>query len=112
MKHLLFTLLCFALCLQSCNDVTTTEIPQEVSFTVDYNFNSGNMTKANDDAYTQFYNKYIKTRQITPDNFTLIFTNKATGQQNQIKGLWSEKRLIKLTEGTYTVTGSSEDAFS
>lgn len=109
MKKSLFIPLCIAFVFQSCSKEEVRQ-PQEVEFSIDYSFSSGSMSRTtNDEIYTKFYESYIKTRKITPDNYALIFTNKETGQKNEIRGLWSENNLIRLTEGSYTVTGNSYD---
>lgn len=100
----LFSIILFASC--SSEDYQ----PQEVEFKIDYSFSSGDMTRAtNADIYDSFYKSHIVTRELTPDRFELIFTNKETGQKNEVNGLWSENGLINLVEGTYTVTGKSHD---
>lgn len=107
-KKILFALFCTVFVFQSCD--SDDYQPKEVEFRIDYSFSSGSMSRAtNDEIYTKFYEDHIKTRKITPENYALLFTNKETGQKNEIRGLWSENNLIRLTEGTYTVTGNSYD---
>lgn len=102
--------LCSMLCFHSCNNEIEVTKPQEVEFTIDYSFSSGSMSRStNDEIYTKFYEDHIKTREITPDNYAFTFTNKETGQINEIRGLWSENNLIRLPEGTYVVKGNSYD---
>lgn len=87
--------------------------PQEIEFNIDYVFSSGDMTRAtNAEIYDSFHKNHIASRKLTPDNFMLVFTNKETGQRNEVNGLWSRNGLIRLTEGTYTVTGDSYDGAS
>lgn len=106
MKKILFTLLCAAFAFQSCSEEESQ--PQEVEFTIDYSFSSGDMTRvSNAEIYDSFYKNYIATRKLTPDRFELVFTNKETEQKNEVNGLWSENGLIRLVEGTYIVTGKS-----
>lgn len=107
-KKILFALFCTAFVFQSCD--SDDYQPKEVEFRIDYSFSSGSMSRStNDEIYTKFYEDNIKTRKITPNNYSIVFTNKETGQKNEINGLWSEKNLIRLAGGTYTITGSSED---
>lgn len=102
--------MCSALCFQSCNNEIEIKEPQVVEFSLDYSFSSGSMVRsANDDAYNKFFEDHIKTREITPDNYAFTFTNKETGQINEIRGLWSENNLVRLPEGTYAVKGNSYD---
>lgn len=84
--------------------------PQEIEFNIGYSFSSGNMSRtSNADIYNAFFNNYIATRTLTPDNFKLVFTNNETGQKNEVNGQWSKNGLIRLTEGSYNVTGTSYD---
>lgn len=84
-------------------------VPQEVAFTLDYTFaESGSMTRATgEEVYSSFYDKYIKTKQLTPTTYSLTFTNKETGAKASINGRWDKKDAIRLTEGVYEVTGTS-----
>lgn len=112
MKKILSTMLIMTslVCFVSCsNDVEEIYIPQEVEFTLDYTFaESGSMTRATgEEIYSSFYDKYIKTKQLTPTTYSLTFTNKETGAKASVKGRWDKKDAIRLTEGVYEVTGSS-----
>ena len=84
-------------------------IPQEVEFALDYTFvESGSMTRATgEEVYSSFYNKYIKTKQLTPSTYSLTFTNKETGETAIINGRWDCKDAIRLMEGEYEVNGYS-----
>lgn len=84
-------------------------VPQDVAFTLDYTFaESGSMTRATgEEVYSSFYDKYIKTKQLTPTTYSLTFTNKETGAVATINGRWDKKDAIRLTEGVYEVTGTS-----
>ena len=84
-------------------------VPQEVAFTLDYTFaESGSMTRATgEEVYSSFYDKYIKTKQLTPTTYSLTFTNKETGATATINGRWDKKDAIRLPEGTYNVNGVS-----
>lgn len=102
---LMTSILCFVSC--SNEDVY---IPQEVEFTLDYTFvESGAMTRASGaDAYGNFYEKYIKTKQLTPTTYSLTFKDKETNAiVAEIKGCWKNKDAIRLMEGEYEVTGTS-----
>lgn len=104
------------ICFTSCsNDEDEFYTPQEVDLTLDYTFvESGSMAKASAtratgaDVYDDFYNNYIKTKQLTPTTYSLTFKNKETGEVVMtIDGTWSEANSIRLPEGNYIVTGKS-----
>lgn len=82
---------------------------KEVSFNLDYSFvESGSMTRsAGSDAYNDFYEKYVKTKILTPKAYDLTFTN-SDGVTATFKGTWGENNIIRLTEGDWTVTGTSK----
>ena len=84
-------------------------IPQDVEFSIDYTFaDSGSMTRTmGSDVYTNFYDKYIKTRILTPKTFDLTFVNKKTGATAKVEGKWDSKDAIRLIEGEYEVSGVS-----
>lgn len=94
---------------------TSSEIPsdepkEEVEFKLDYTFSeSGDMTRATgEEVYTEFYDKYIKTKVLTPKSYTLEFIPK--GESNsviKINGNWNDKDCVRLPEGEYTVIGTS-----
>ena len=96
-------------CLNSCSNNAEPYVPQEVEFTLDYTFiESGSMTRASgSDVYNEFYEKYIKTKLLTPTTYSLTFTNQETGATATINGRWDKKDGIRLPEGTYNVTGMS-----
>lgn len=98
-----------ALWLASCNNNTEPYVPQEVEFSLDYTFiENGSMTRATGaEVYSEFYEKYVKTKQLTPTTYSLTFTNQETGATARINGRWDKKDGIRLPEGTYNVTGSS-----
>lgn len=108
MKKYLFTI-AVTLAFIGCSEESVIEQPsKEVEVSLDYSFmESGNMTRAGSTVYTEFYNKYIKTKQLTPRIFSLKFTNKETGAIASIDGNWEKKHLFKLPVGEYEVTGSS-----
>ncbi|CAG9922112.1 hypothetical protein [Bacteroides ovatus] len=93
----------------SCSEESSSEqTPTEVEVSLDFSFTeSGSMTRTGSTAYTDFYNKYIKTKQLTPKNFDLTFTNKETGATATIRGNWNKKHSFKLLTGEYEVTGIS-----
>lgn len=108
MKKILFTLLCAAFVFQSCSKEEEVRQPQEVEFSIDYSFSSGNMSRTtNDEIYTKFFNDHIKTRKITPKSYSLTFVNSETTQKTEITGTWANKGLIRLLEGKYAVSGTS-----
>ena len=107
MMLIMTSLVCFVSC---SNDDEEFYTPQEVDLTLDYTFiESGSMTRATGESvYNDFYEKYIKTKQLTPTTYSLTFTNNATGAKTIINnGIWKNKDVIRLMEGEYTVTGTS-----
>lgn len=111
MKKLLITMLTMTsvVIFTACSNDDEPYAPQEVEITLDYTFiESGTMTRATGaDVYNEFYEKYIKTRQLTPTTYSLTFTNKETGAVATINGEWNKKDGIRLPEGTYNVSGVS-----
>ena len=111
MKKLFSMMLVVSSVVCVCSSCSEEEIyvPQEVSFTLDYTFaESGSMTRATgEEVYSSFYDKYMKTKQLTPTTYSLTFTNKETGAVATINGRWDKKDGIRLPEGTYTVNGVS-----
>lgn len=117
MKKILFSIVAI-LTIMGCSNDKVGEIiedinPKEVTVTFDYSFwESGSMTKSTgNDLYTNFYNKYIKNKTLTPRSYSLILKNIKTGESSIIKGYWDKKEGIKLTEGTYEVTGTSSPKY-
>lgn len=95
-------------CLTSCSSKNDIYIPQEVDLTLDYLFiESGSMTRATGEGvYKEFYEKYIKTKQLTPKTYHLEFI-KSDESVLTISGEWGINNNIRLTEGEYIVTGYS-----
>ena len=93
----------------SCSSDEEIYIPQEVDLTLDFTFaESGSMTRATgEEVYDAFYNKYIKTKNLTPKTYSLTFTNLDTKAYSEFKGCWDCKDGVRLTEGKYVVTGNS-----
>lgn len=108
MKKYLFAIV-VTLAFIGCSEESVIEQPsKEVEVSLDYSFaESGSMTRAGSYVYTEFYNKYVKTKQLTPKNFDLTFKNKETGATATIKGNWNKKHSFKLLTGEYEVTGTS-----
>lgn len=92
------------------SELPSDEPKEEVEFKLDYTFaESGDMTRATgEEVYTTFYDKYIKTKVLTPRNYTLTFSDKVTGSSvATFKGSWETKDGVRLPEGEYIVTGTS-----
>lgn len=84
------------------------QAPKEVNVSLSYSLvESGSMTRNSEDVYSDFYEKYIKTKQLTPKTFDLTFTNKETGATAVVKGDWDKNHSFKLLTGVYEVTGTS-----
>jgi len=111
MKKILFTIV-ITLAFTGCSEESAIEQPsKEVEVSLNYSFmESGNMTRTGSTVYTDFYNKYIKTKQLTPTSYSLTFKNKESGTIATINGLWKNKDGVKLIEGEYEVTGVSYPA--
>lgn len=95
---------------------TSSELPtdkpkEEVELKLDYTFaESGDMTRTtgSEEIYTEFYDKYIKTKVLTPRNYTLTFTRVGiTGSIIEIKSAWNNNDCVRLPEGEYYVNGTS-----
>lgn len=106
MKKILFAL--FGVLLYSCSSdekEEPTEGIQDVSVTLSYTLaNSGSMTRS---TYSDFYNKYIETRLLTPSSYSISFKNIENGDSIVINGKWKNKNFFVLREGTYSVKGVS-----
>ena len=85
------------------------EPKEEVELTLNYTFaESGSMTRATgSEVYTTFYEKYIKTKVLTPKTYSLRFTNTKTKADAEFNGYWDTENGIRLVEGEYVVTGTS-----
>ena len=113
MKKMLSVMLIMAsgVCLTACSNEEEICVPQEVEFSLDYTFvESGSMTRATGESvYSDFYEKYIKTKQLTPNTYSLTFNSKETNDVVMtIKGSWNESNSIRLPEGDYIVKGKSQ----
>lgn len=107
MRKYLFIIIAFTI-MGCSNESDVEQRTQEVQVSLDYSFTgSGSMTRAGSSVCTDFYNKYVKTKQLTPKNFDLTFKNKETGAVVTIKGNWDKKHSFKLVTGEYEVTGNS-----
>ncbi len=90
------------------NEEPENRLPQEVVVNFDYNFwESGSMTKAGADLYSDFYNKYIKTKLLTPTSYSLTLGTKDTPKATTMEGYWDTKDGVRLLEGIYNVKGFS-----
>lgn len=94
----------------SCSNEEDVYIPQEVELTLDYTFaESGSLSRATGaDVYNDFYEKHIKTKELTPKTYYLEFkdvSNDATILS--INGEWGTTSGIRLPEGEYNVVGYS-----
>lgn len=110
MKTYLYCLLAtFSIALYSCSKHETISPKQSVEVTLNYTFSeSGNMTRSSgSDVYKDFYDEYIETRQLTPTQYNLTFTNTETGAVAKINGHWDKPDAIRLVEGEYLVEGIS-----
>lgn len=100
-------LLALALC--SCSKEDGIIAPQEIEFTLDYTFaESGSMTRATGaEVYSDFYNKHIKTKLLTPKTYTLTFKNSNGDEVLNVSGKWGDKNIVRLPSGSYTISGTS-----
>lgn len=87
-------------------------IPVEVDFCVDYNFiKSGAMRGIENDLYDSFYEKNIKTKKITPQQYQLTFKSLDRNDSILVNGSWGKKQFFKLLEGKYKVKGYSRSVY-
>ena len=101
---LLMTITLFSSCTKEVENV-----PQDVTFTLGYQMgiSSREMTRANgSELYTEFYENYIKTKEVGYPSYTLTFY-KDDKEIATFNGEW-DATLVTLPEGTYTVKGSSK----
>lgn len=90
------------------NEEQNNLVPEEVTVNIDYDFwESGSMSRSGADLYTNFYNKYIKTKLLTPTTYTLSLSTKEMPKPTTINGYWGNKDGIRLVEGTYNIYGTS-----
>ena len=110
MKKLLLFLLPLAMVVSCSKDE---EPVQKVGkFTIDYILpQSGSMTKSGEDLYNDFYEKYIKTKIVTPKRYDITFINKDTGYDMQISGVWGDNATVILPYGKYIIQGNSLHPF-
>lgn len=70
---------------------------------------SGSMTKATAaEVYDFFYEKFIKTRELLPNPYTLSFKTMDDVEVASISGNWSNNKPVMLSTGKYHVTGFSK----
>lgn len=113
MKKILFLLMAVLIVVGCSSENEEERLPQAVKVTLDYTFwESGSMTRSGKDVYKSFYDNYIKTKVLTPKNYSLTLKNTATGEISEIKGHWDKKEGIKLMEGTYELTGTSSPLYT
>ena len=110
-KFLLAASAVVALASCSSDESDFVQVPQEVNVSLSYSLvESGSMTRNSGEVYSDFYEKYIKTKALTPKNFTLTFKNKETGATAVIRGNWEKNHSFRLLTGEYEVTGTSHPA--
>lgn len=79
----------------------------EVKVGLDYAFlESGSMSRSGETAYQEFYNNYVKTKQIAPKSYELTFKTEDGTIAQTVSGPWIGSSVV-LKEGNYTVTGNS-----
>lgn len=103
---LLATMLTFTAC--SSDDDEPAPEPQEVEVKLDYSlFESGSMTRSGETVYQQFYNDYIKTKELAPDTYSLSFFHAPGDEYKQrASGPWNGA-MVSLRTGDYHVVGES-----
>lgn len=108
MKKILLLMMA-TLAIAGCsNEEQNNLVPEEVTVNIDYDFwESGSMSRSGADLYTNFYNKYIKTKLLTPTTYTLSLSTKDVPKPTTINGYWGNKDGIRLVEGTYNIYGTS-----
>ena len=80
------------------SELPSDEPKEEVEFKLDYTFaESGDMTRATgEEVYTTFYDKYIKTKVLTPRNYTLTFSDKVTGSSVPLLKVLGKPRMVSV----------------
>nr|DAZ23535.1 MAG TPA: lipoprotein [Caudoviricetes sp.] len=108
MKKILL-LMMTTLAITGCsNEEQDNLVPEEVTVNIDYDFwESGSMSRSGVDLYTNFYNKYVKTKLLTPTTYSLSLSTKDMPKPTTINGYWGNKDGIRLVEGTYNIYGTS-----
>lgn len=107
-KFLLVASAVIALTSCSSDESEFAQVPHEVNVSLSYSLvESGCMTRNSGEVYSDFYEKYIKTKQLASKTFNLTFTNKETGTTAIIKGDWNKNHSFRLLTGVYEVTGTS-----
>lgn len=110
LKSMLLMMVTSLMC-SSCTKEENQGASQEVSFTLDYTFvEGGSMTRAaGAEVYDYFYEKYIKTKNLTPTTYSLTFKEKENRNiVLTIDGTWTDPTGVRLPEGEYIVTGKSQ----
>ncbi len=86
--------------------------PQTVKVSLNYSLlESGSMTRSGDNVYTSFYEKYIKTKILTPKTYSLAFNSDKAILEVIQQGVWGNNDAIELFEGSYSVSGNSNPKF-
>ena len=107
-KFLLVASAVIALTGCSSDESDFVQVSQEVNVSLSYSLvESGSMTRNSGEVYSDFYEKYIKTKQLAPKTFDLTFKNKETGATAVVRGDWNKNHSFKLLTGVYEVTGTS-----
>lgn len=104
-RNVLTTILLVLVCSCSSEKEGPMKEKQDVSLTIGYTLiNSGSMTKS---TYSDFYDKYINSRVLTPCSYSISFKNIESGDSLVVNGLWENKDFFTLKEGNYEVKGTS-----
>ena len=102
-----------------CEEAPSSELPkvpdsESVSFKINFGFDyeGGSMLKSAPstaaEQYNQFYEKYIKTRILTPSTFHLSFAPIGGQKMFFTDGAWKDNNVLTLPVGRYVVTGESK----
>lgn len=104
-KNILSTMLLILVYSCSSGKEEQMEDKQDVSLTIGYTLvNSGSMARS---TYSDFFNKYIDSRKLTPYSYSISFKNLENGDSLVINGIWNNKDFFSLREGLYEVKGIS-----
>lgn len=114
MKRLFFIFIMFVVFAGCKKETTEMSVLEEVTVSLNYSFvETGSMSKASNQTYDDFYEKYVKSKVLTPKKFSLKFANAETGDIASIDGDWSKNHSLRLPTGEYIVTGISyPDAYA
>ena len=102
----IFALMALVALLCACSKENEEIISENVTFKLSYNIDKGSsMTRAGEEAYSSFYENFVKTKVVGYSDYDLSFY-KGDVLVGSFKGAW-DATTITLPEGEYVVKGTS-----